>query len=55
MKLDYSREKLWPSIDMDYFYNLLYKWCSDGCKRYIEELNVDIDDMKMGILDKGYY
>ena len=55
VKLDYSREKLWPSIDMDYFYNLLYKWCSDGCKRYIEELNVDIDDMKMGILDKGYY
>ena len=52
---DYSREELWPSVDMDYFYDLLYRWCSDGCKKYAEELNINIDDMKMGILDKGYY
>lgn len=54
-KLDLSREKLWPSVNVDYFYGLLYRWCSDGCKKYIEELNVNIDDMTMGILDKGYY
>lgn len=52
---DYSREELWPSVDIDYFYDLLYRWCSDGCKKYAEELNINIDDMKMGILDKGYY
>lgn len=52
---DFSREELWPSVDVDYFYDLLYRWCSDGCKKYIEELNINIDDMKMGILDKGYY
>ncbi|HAN03471.1 MAG TPA: hypothetical protein DCP93_13525 [Lachnospiraceae bacterium] len=51
----YSREELWPSVEVDYFYNLLYRWCSDGCKNYIQELNINIDDMKMGILDKGFY
>ena len=51
----YSREELWPSVEIDYFYNLLYRWCSDGCKNYIQELNINIDDMKMGILDKGFY
>ena len=37
------------------FYDLLYRWCSDGCKKYIEDLKINIDDMKMGIIDKGYY
>ena len=42
-------------LEKNYFYDLLYRWCSDGCKKYAEELNINIDDMKMGILDKGYY
>lgn len=55
VKSDYSREELWPSVKEDYFYDLLYRWCSDGCKKYIEDLKINIDDMKMGIIDKGYY
>ena len=26
-----------------------------GVKKYIEDLKINIDDMKMGIIDKGYY
>lgn len=38
-----------------YFYNLLCNRCSDGCKNYLNELNIKIDDMENGIIDKGYY
>lgn len=55
IKSTLSREYLWPSKEEDYFYNLLYNWCSDGCKNYLNELNIKIDDMENGIIDKGYY
>jgi len=54
-KIDCFREELWPSVEEDYFYDLLYRWCSDGCKKYLQERNINIDDMKRGILDRGYY
>lgn len=50
-----SREYLWPSKEDDYFYGLLYNWCSNGCEKYLKELKIEIDDMENGIIDKGYY
>lgn len=55
IKSSLSREYLWPSKKEDYFYRLLYNWCSDGCKNYLKELKIEIDDMENGIIDKGYY
>ena len=55
IKSTLSREYLWPSKEEDYFYNLLYNWCSDGCKNHLNELNIKIDDMENGIIDKGFY
>jgi len=51
----YSREYLWPTKEEDYFYNLLYRWCSDGCRSYIGDTNIEIDDKNNGVLDRGYY
>lgn len=51
----YTREDLWPSRDKDYFFDLLYRWCSDGCKKYLDKLHINIDDREKGILDRGYY
>lgn len=51
----YSREYLWPPKEEDYFFDLLYRWCSDGCRNYLDEMNIEIDDRKNGVLDRGYY
>lgn len=51
----YSREYLWPTKEEDYFYNLLYRWCSDGCRNYIDDRSIEIDDMNQGVLDRGFY
>ena len=51
----YSREYLWPAKESDYFYDLLYRWCSDGCRNYLNKLHIEIDDMNNGIIDKGFY
>lgn len=55
VKSTYTREELWPSKDDDFFFNLLYRWCSDGCREYLRRLQINIDDRERGILDRGYY
>ena len=51
----YSREYLWPAREEDNLFDILYRWCSDGCRNYLNKLNIEIDDKENGVIDRGYY
>lgn len=54
IKSIYTREELWPNKS-DTFFNFLYTICNDLCNKYLNDFNIEVDDLEKGILDRGFY
>lgn len=53
--IEINCKDLWPSVENDYYYNIIAQMVVIACMNYLEKYKISYDDQKLGILDRGYY